>query len=221
MSKSYTLHGETEASYQITDNCGLVYTDGNSTVALGSEAAQEMILLFEKEVYYREDILNELRKTTPELESNEAYVQAVVDEYADLRTDAQESWDICVDLAFEKVDAEDYEGISAPDPSGIRENGDAEVPGYPSMVIPAAHMREITREYNKEVFYRQDVLDEIRERSPELEDNEAYVEAVLDVYACRREDANGYWRSDLNEAFTEIDPDKYSKKKEKDRDIER
>ncbi len=221
MSKSYTLHGGTGASYQITDNCGLVYTDGNSTVALDSNAVREMILLFEKEVYYREDILSELRKTTPELESNEAYVQAVVDEYADMRVAAQESWDICVNLALEKVDAEDYEGVSAPNRSGIRENGDVEVPGHPSMVIPVEHMRDIAREYNKEVYYRQDVLDEIRERSPELEDNEAYVDAVLDAYTCRREDANDYWRNNLDEAFTEVEPDKYSKKKEKGRDIER
>lgn len=89
------------------------------------------------------------------------------------------------------------------------------------IVLSFSELDDITKAIDKEVYFREDIIDELKRRIDEklcpteaIENNE-YIEALLDVYnKCRLEYNSGlndmlHWAESIKMAFDTVDYEKY------------
>ncbi len=91
---------------------------GNITLSIGD--VEEIVANYDKNVYYRADVLNRIEELIKEDEldesalTNDEYIKDVLNEYAYNRdeysqgSDFTMNWDDCLDLAFDEVDYNEY-----------------------------------------------------------------------------------------------------------------
>jgi len=101
-------------------NRTVVIEDNGNTITLDGNDIRNITRAYDKAFYYREDVENQIeiligeKELPEEAYTNEKYIQAVVDIYAENReeygdgSDENLSWAECLNEAFDKVNYSDY-----------------------------------------------------------------------------------------------------------------